>query len=1203
MKKFARFTFLFIGVALFALPSFAQVAIPISNAAVTGTILNNTAVINSSGNAIVATISNTTVPTYIVASNSGTTGQAQLAVLGQALCVMDSTVSGSAAWYYVINSTTVGGACHPQLLAPSAGTWVIGYLSSASTTAGQPALVNVNSFIYGGAGMATSSGSVNNGNYRQFSVFPATGNAVGPTPNLYNIDSSMSLSQINSMISGLNCGACNGTYNTVLVGDGVAFQPWTNTPQGFPAGNPGVGFHDFRTGTEYTQMTRWGIVPDAQQILASVSSGSTSITVNTGVVPWQCPNSSFPCASGGDIGKTVSIGGYVGDYYNGTQYRFTPTIVSIQSNSTATLSTPSPATFSNILPWKGTDNCSAFTDAMKGLASGDLTGGLATNGLMGLLPAGYMLTTCPIPWNNSQSWMGLNTADAFIVGTPATDVVQTSSVNGSGLNWGRMTLIPDGSISASQHPYTNVDKNGTVTTVQPFYRPLHVGNFSDANNPKGPGFCATCDGSYVANITQNSNKICVPNGLGRVPQIGDEGMFPYTPTIFQTSVTGNTGTTCGAGFTDVTISPAIPNTTGYTLTQTPFYASLGAAGIQHLSVAIPAGTMTYPYSMCVANPTTPIPGFISNVAQHGSLRVGSEFYDYLGVTFGSPYCFTLRAGPSTSAGWAIGTPIAPMNPCYADHLTPYPVTPSVNSNDATPSGAVYFPGLCGGNFGLSSPDLDGATDTGGSFFRAHLEDVQINPTNVNPGKGVGGYYLAGNHAPYATWLTKWGIYGGDFGFAQGPASKNEWNIGSVGPTGDGLHLGDWSITSAYGISIIGQQNSTIDRVDGYSTEYSPFDGTPIGATTVLSLGYTLSELNGNGVQGCGDITGININFEPENGSHLDYPAGVEINCNGNVFKGNSFEGAGMIIGGSNNTIDGQQLSAAANNPLIIYGDNNTIRDTIETATGKVSNTYGIGSVLNWGQNNTMGVGSAYGSGQTIAPAPGLREPTTGYDSGSFRDGLAATPYVTDKESFFSPKEFGPGVTQGVDPSPFQVGPVVDPTAPISGSYVGCYIGSSYGCTPFHIGGFFGYYYIGQDNRVAAIPYVLTTALKTTSNQTFNLQVNAQDPGNANDTCGGAAQIVNQSVTTVGGQWTTVMYPANFTGHTGCILQFVFQYSTTADTMEVAYMDFQPVPKSSFLATVSSSIEGTTCNVAALLGTDGSYIYVCDGAHVKRAPIS
>lgn len=144
---------------LFASSAFAQLVIPAANDGTTGTAVNETAIVNSTNNAITAGTSNTGVPTYIVAAGAGLLGQAQLVVLGPASCLMDSTIASGAAWYYVVNSTTTPGDCHAQAAAPAAATWVIGYLNASATTSGVTAQVMVASFVYGGGGSTTYPGA------------------------------------------------------------------------------------------------------------------------------------------------------------------------------------------------------------------------------------------------------------------------------------------------------------------------------------------------------------------------------------------------------------------------------------------------------------------------------------------------------------------------------------------------------------------------------------------------------------------------------------------------------------------------------------------------------------------------------------------------------------------------------------------------------------------------------------------------------------------------------------------------------------------------------------------------------------------------------------------------------------------------------------------------------------------------------------
>jgi len=131
---------------------------PVPNDTTTGTTLNSTAVIDGAGQAILATTSNTGGATYIVVGGAGISGNAVLASGGTlAPCTVDTTIASGTGGYYVVNSKTVAGECHPQSAAPASGTWVIGFLDSSSTTAGTTALVNVDGFVYGGSGGSGSS--------------------------------------------------------------------------------------------------------------------------------------------------------------------------------------------------------------------------------------------------------------------------------------------------------------------------------------------------------------------------------------------------------------------------------------------------------------------------------------------------------------------------------------------------------------------------------------------------------------------------------------------------------------------------------------------------------------------------------------------------------------------------------------------------------------------------------------------------------------------------------------------------------------------------------------------------------------------------------------------------------------------------------------------------------------------------------------
>src|SRR5208282_2602822 len=105
--------------------------------------------------------------------------------------------------------------------------------------------------------------------------------------------------------------------------------------------------------------------------------------------------------------------------------------------------------------------------------------------------------------------------------------------------------------------------------------------------------------------------------------VGAEVLFPFLPTMFTTTVASTAGS-CSAGFTARTLTAAIPNISGYTLTQTPVYASTSSTGIQSLATSLAAGSLSYPVTITLANACAPTPGWDSNMAPQGRLKLGSE---------------------------------------------------------------------------------------------------------------------------------------------------------------------------------------------------------------------------------------------------------------------------------------------------------------------------------------------------------------------------------------------------------------------------------------------------------------------------------------------------------------------------------------------------------------------------------------------------
>lgn len=110
------------------------------------------------GKLVTAAITDTAVELFPVQANAGTSGSALYVRVGDAQCVMDATNASGKAGSFVVASPTTAGRCRQQDTAPATG-MVIGRLLSDSTTAGQPARIDVQNINYS-PGNVTGSGTV-----------------------------------------------------------------------------------------------------------------------------------------------------------------------------------------------------------------------------------------------------------------------------------------------------------------------------------------------------------------------------------------------------------------------------------------------------------------------------------------------------------------------------------------------------------------------------------------------------------------------------------------------------------------------------------------------------------------------------------------------------------------------------------------------------------------------------------------------------------------------------------------------------------------------------------------------------------------------------------------------------------------------------------------------------------------------------------
>lgn len=125
----------------------------VANDVSTGTTVNLLGKTSATG-ALKATTSDTSIPTFLVVGQAGTSGSAQFLIAGQGACVMDATNGSGASGWYVIESVTTNGRCHAQSSAPTG--WIVGRLVDDATTSGSTAnILASGTFNISGAGSGT----------------------------------------------------------------------------------------------------------------------------------------------------------------------------------------------------------------------------------------------------------------------------------------------------------------------------------------------------------------------------------------------------------------------------------------------------------------------------------------------------------------------------------------------------------------------------------------------------------------------------------------------------------------------------------------------------------------------------------------------------------------------------------------------------------------------------------------------------------------------------------------------------------------------------------------------------------------------------------------------------------------------------------------------------------------------------------------
>lgn len=997
-------------------------------------------------------------------------------------------------------------------------------------------------------------GSISAGAAHQMSSFPSASTTLGPASSMYVLDPAMNQSQINTFFSSLS------GSNSVFI----------------PAGMPQIGYasngqitHSFRLGDDWFLMP--GIACDARVSALTIPITQGSNTSNVG--------SLFTSA---DIGKTFFFATKSGYAYGFTQSVWTPTLTGY-SFPTATWSGNAPFTKNVQIPY-GTDNITAINAAMaKATALFPLT-----------IPTGcFLLSSQTIAWNNNQSIVGRQQQQGGFITPPGIDTIATTDTNGQSISSPGVGLksfnLNVGSDIDATYPYNKYAADSTLTVIQPFYRPIQM-NSSNANNPCGNNWVVGCYNG-VGLITAGSALMTIPAGV-KLPVATNQLVFPYLTKVFATVADSvNSGTRV------VTMHDVAP--TGSTGTQQEWFAG---TAFQTTSATIP-GTPTYPFTIPMSMAIKPNPSGISNMAQFGHAKFQDYEFDYGGLDYLNQ-TMTIRRGPASvngGTGYTVAGPIVALNPCPAKNLVagsadqPWPVTPTINSGDSTPSGANYFPGGCVGNAGVAFPTANANTFVGSGLVDGYLQDLEFTPTGVQSQNNTAMIYVAGNNAPFGSTLDNLKGQGFQFGYAQGPASSGQHGVSLVGPTGFGNTVHNLHFFVAFPWSISDMQGSTIDGLNFNSTMISPWDGTAIGSATCLQEGYTSDEQTGGG----STITAFNghhvYGCEPENGSHIVVPAAVDIQSSNTYFDTANFEGIPNYFGGDHLKLTNSSLAFPAAN----YGTSNDFGTIDGNTTAYNTGVWdGFSQFFDWGTSTRCA--KSIGNGPPIPCGPTM---AIGSNGSSVSRSITLTGEMNPESGKILPGEWN---TNGaIDSRPMSVANVFDATEPFYQRYSGCNLGGAALCAPESFGGFGGYLYIGQNERLAPQPYIAQMDLKSASAPgQVQVTISAFDSGTGQ--CSSPGAITSNTFTTAT-TWNAPAKPfamaVDFTGKQGCILQIQFFNATTTDLYEVGYFHFIPTPNG-VQGPLTAPTEGASCPRSSnWLGSFSGFAYFCDGGTVKRTGIS
>jgi hypothetical protein len=980
--------------------------------------------------------------------------------------------------------------------------------------------------------------------------------------------------------------SAQATINAAISSGGSAIiQPSAGRPSFSNTGN--VRVQDNRTDVPATArgVTEFGAACDTRQLFGTLVSGSTTFTIQNGAL------------TAADIGKVLVAVGTVGS----TPTAFESAVVSITDSLHGVTATAAP--FNQLTAHEmtlGHDDTAAIAQGMSAVGAGGTL----------VFPAGYCQTHTQTLAGQSPIGLGINSQ---IVSFPGEDVFagpdpsQTQGVNQGAAHIHDLTFLLDSRIDATL-PWQIINDAGT-TAKAALYRPI-AQKSGVANNPLAPGWFqgpnSNNSGAFngVASIAAASAVMCVPS-TETAPAVGQTVVFPYLASVYTGSVSSTAGS-CSGGATARTLSTALP--AGSTGAQAEWFAG---SSPQNLATAIGSGAC--PSTIVLANSISPVPGYESNVAPFGLIQIDGEQFTYFnrsnagnpGTTLDNIACAQNGTSRAAHASSATVVPLNPFQPSY-----PWPVTPTVNANDTTPSGtAGYFPGWNVGNAAFAFPIATGINPnsgrTGSWSSNARIENLSFFawPTEIN-----GEAWDEVNHTAmmyfvspaYATTFSNLFTLYLFYGVAEGPPSIENGNFATVQPTADGSHWDGITLFAANPVNIaLGNQN-TFSNFNVYSQEGTTTNSS-LGADTCFYFTQLWDDQTGSAVESVTLAHFKNLYCEPEGGPHADVMPNWEWDTYNSEIEDQHMGGGGEVyIGGGQQHWFGGNFNNAITTPTINWGSGNTTDFVANLGSEPKGNVYGSNSLINFAPFTRFSGTTAQRFGTGTGPYGGMavgnsREPIRAQTNETFNTGNLTAPYISSEGGFISPEEFNANFA--FESQAMSQGWTYDATSPITNAYAGCNVGNNINfiycaTSEFNLEGLF----VGPGQRLVGGKYTLYISIKDAATATNTANLNLF--GN----CGGFSQNFAIPITNAWPSTATQVFTANVdltsAAGSGCALGVRFYGATTADQIQVGYVDFAPVAEQFNAVTLNAQFlnlpPGSTggnasgCAQSPVTGINGGY---------------